>query len=1252
MYVLQGSARQQEAPEPPVKPPTPPLSDPPSSVRHLRGPPVDGPASSQYRTALHYDLPPGSSTDGPGVHPVILTSKDFNEEAFDQRQRERLAEIAADQERAMYASKEVEKRQRVVATELIQLEQQRRQVQSELRGLQKQQRMVEDEFGEIERQQRAIEAKLLEMQLRQKQVEYETQLKELIYEANTPVGMSYVRQLPARQRSVPRHVGRSATPDTSRSYDSAPYVLDRPHSAQMERRYLPGGSLQRGEGVPPSGRPRLKRSSSLKKLFSSLGRKDKHKDQYGDPSEAPPKKSGVLRNLKKKVDNATYSFYEAQKPYETVKFKKNKDAGATAYSESPQPGTPTGLPPSSRKKSLHGKDANKQQPGGINIVRSNQQVNAAIGRPSTEETPLKIRETKSYMVEESTDYLRKTYLPREEFSITTSKTDFTQSDAPRPESLISVKEDTITPRLNKQPSREDAVRDAMGTLEKKEKEGKKTLKEEAEATVESQTPASPIKDAGVKVIVTEPEVDLAVKKDMAAKEAKLMKMAAGAETSKQQSMDKMESLEKMTNDNGHVEEKYKSLEATTKETVTTAEPTARTAARPVNDAEKDDVGKWKVKRMDKVDIDMPSSQKEQGHSDLEKKKVEGQSEKEAEKSKESKIVAAVDQGITKVDNVTSQPASGANTQVQSARFRPVVVKKTEAPAPPGGEAQQQQPASTQQPVTTQQQPAATQPAGKTMSQPAAATKFGTTPASAETTQLNQRQQPLLAANQQQQPAIPSIQQVRVTNYDNIDFSHYYRSLTSPETTSTATATGSGSADHSAIRDVVGVERAQTTCSNAYCDSTSDSGVSTLERPPSLKHPTPTGGVGGASMRTKPPISTAGARLIIESNRNNVVDVNSEGHLKPRSRSADTVPKIKQSQISKRSKSAEGPSTMRNGEETLQYASENVSENNLPHPPPNTPRNTPESTPNETPKTTPRHTPKMLRRYFQPIKSGSPKGSPKTTPKSADKGILTGTPEDTPGGSPSSTPKSARHGTPKALKRILQPVVENMVHAVKTSWDRHRPRSRSGSRSRGGSGSSGSGSRDKSPDPFIETTVTPTCDVTTTITTTTSYVTSYVTTVSAVGSDVIIRSPTTGNEVTGSNKSGSTITIDDTVVFLRRDISRRRSEAQKREKRSSRSMDRAGQETEVPEEMQVQPIRRSLSVDISELDNLELPYVSMTYMEDKKRRAQEETPLNYNTEYDALIKRMNTLAEVAERDLSVQARTQPQRIMYYDTPYTP
>ena len=144
----------------------------------------------------------------------------------------------------MYASREVEKRQRVVATELMQLEQQRRQVQSELRGLQKQQRMVEDEFGEIERQQHAIEAKLLQMQLRQKQVEYETQLKELIYEANTPVGMGYVRHLP-RQRSVPRNVGRSATPDTLRSYDSSQYVLERPQSAQMERRYLPGGSLYR-----------------------------------------------------------------------------------------------------------------------------------------------------------------------------------------------------------------------------------------------------------------------------------------------------------------------------------------------------------------------------------------------------------------------------------------------------------------------------------------------------------------------------------------------------------------------------------------------------------------------------------------------------------------------------------------------------------------------------------------------------------------------------------------------------------------------------------------------------------------------------------------------------------------------------------------------------------------------------------------------------------------------------------------------
>ena len=551
----------------------------------------------------------------------------------------------------------------------------------------------------------------------------------------------------------------------------------------------------------------------------------------------------------------------------------------------------------------------------------------------------------------------------------------------------------------------------------------------------------------------------------------------------------------------------------------------------------------------------------------------------------------------------------------------------------------------QQPATNQQQPAAAQPAGKTMSQPAA-TKFGSTPASPEAAQVppfNQRQQPQPAVNQQQQqqPAIPSIQQVRVTNYDNIDFSHYYRSLTSPDTTTRTTSGDGGNANDGAIGGV--------TCSSAYSDCTSDSGVSTLERPSTLKPLTPTGGAGGASMRTKPPISTAGARLIIESNRNNMVDVTSEGHLKPRSRSADTVTKSKQSPSSKRSRSAEGPSTMKVREETMLSGTENVSENNLPHPPPNTPRNTPESTPNETPKTTPRHTPKMLRRYFQPLKSGSPKGSPKTTPR----GTPTGTKEDTPGGSP----KESRRGTPKSLRRILQPVVENVVHAVKTSWDRHRPRSRSGSRSRGGS-SSGSGSRDKSPDPFVETTATPTCDVNTTTiaTTTTSYVTSYVTTVSTMGSDVTVPSSTPGNDVTGSNKSGSTITIDDTVVFLRRDISRRRSEAQKREKRASRSMDRAGQETQVPEEMQVQPIRRSRSlssVDLSELDNLDLPYVSMTYLEEKKRRGQEETPLNYNTEYDALIKRMNMLAEVTEHDLSAQARTQPQRIMYYDTgPYTP
>ena len=1089
-----------------------------------------------------------------------------------------MVEIAADQERAMYASREVEKRQRVVATELMQLEQQRRQVQSELRGLQKQQRIVEDEFGEIERQQRAIEAKLLEMQLRQKQVEYETQLKELIYEANTPVGMGYVRHLP-RQRSVPRHVGRSTTPDTLRSYDSSQYVLERPQSAQMERRYLPGGSLQREGMCAPSSR-KLKRSSSLKKLFSSLGRsKDKQRDQYGDVEAQPKKSSGALRSMKKKLNSVTASFYEAQKPYETVSFKRNKDGGATAYTDS-QPGTPTGLPPSSGKKSLHGKDNTKQ--GGINIVRSNQQVNAA-------NPPLKITEKKSYMVEESTDYIRKTYLPREEFAITSSKAEFNESGA-RPESLISVKEDTITPRLVKQTSREEAIKEAMGTLEKQEQE-KKTLKE-AEATqkVEGQ------KDSGgVKVVVTEPEVDPKVKKETAAKEAKLMKMAAGAETPKQQSMDKMESLEKMTNDNGHVEEKYKTLEEQTQEAA----------------GKEDEFGKWKVKRMDKADTDMPSStEKDRGQSgDLEMKKDEGQSGKLGEKPKESKIAAAVNQGKTKIEEM----ATDTKSAVQSARFRPTVTvgaRKNEAPAPPATSSGQMspgvQPAANQQ----QQQPMANQqqPAGKTVSQPAVA--VGSRPAVQ-----------LPADYQQQQPAAPSIEQVRLTNYDNIDFSDYYRNL---ETSTT------GVVDR--------VERAHVTCS-AHSDSTCDSGVSSLERPPSLRQP---------HTRTKPPISTAGAKLIIDGNRNNTREVNHEGQYKPRSRSAETVQIKKQNQNNgKRSKSAEGQSSMRvsqrmtetvHTETVVETDAENGSQKDIPHTPPNSP----ESTPTETPKSTPRHTPKMLRRYFQPLRSSSPKNSPKTTPKTTPKSTPEGSPDDSPGGSPSSTPKGSRRGTPKALRRILQPVVENVVHAVKTSWDKHRPRSRSGSRSRGGTSSC-----DKSPDQYIETSAT--SDVSSA-----SYVTSYVTTISGTSTtsstitdDVI--APT--HDVTGSNQSPNTITIDDTVVVLRRDISRRRTEAARREQRSSRSMDRATQETRVPEEMQVKPVRRSLSCDLSELDNLDLPYVSMTNVEEKKRKQQDASSLNYNNEYDALIKRMNLLAEVAEQDLKAQARAQPQRIMYYDTgPY--
>ncbi len=1184
--VLQGPGRQSEPAQQEAQS-LPPPNDPDASAH---GAPVDASqgAVQPYRSFLHYDVGPE------GQHPVILTSKDFNEEAFDLRQRERLAQIAADQERAMFASREVDKRQRVVATELMQLESQRRQVQNELRGLQKQQRLVEDEFTEIERQQRAIEGKLLEMQLRQKQVEYETQLKELIYEANTPVGMSYVRSMP-RQRSVPRNVGRSATPDTLRSYDSDNYALERPQSAQVPRRHLPrGGSLQRMDQPPR----KIKRSSSLKKLFGSLGRsKDKQKDQYGDvDTPVAPKKRGFVGKMKKKVSDATYSFYEAQKPYETVKFKKEKEGGATAYSDAE---TPKGLPPSS-KKSLHGKE--NKQPGGINIVRSNQQVNSA--------TPVKITEKKSYMVEESTDYLRKTYLPRDEFAITSSKFDQTSPDKGKPDSDIPVKEDGITPRLAKKGSREELVTEAMGSLDKPAVEGKITLKEQAniesapggrdrpesmvsvkedaiapqqvkkekekavdeavrvlqskhkgrpmsvqedaiepipkeqpkpvseigrpisvaEDSIEPQLKEKPRpisvaeesiqpqvakkeKDEAVKEamgsleaspqkgkevrVAAGTKVDPEVKKATAAKEARLMKIEAGAETPLRQSMDTMESLESMTSDDGSVAAKYKELEASAE----------------ANDTEgKDEFGKWKVKRMDKADIDMPSTGKE------------GQ-----EQPKDSKIAAAANEGKAKVEGIA------ADAKAQSARLRPGTNnKKSEAPAPP-------------------------------------ATSGGDAAAATE--------------------------QVRLTNYDNIDFSDYYRNL----------AAGGG---------VVG-QHALTTCGYSDCTTTSasDSGVGSLERPPPSYRAAV---VQSQSMRAKPPLSTAGARLIIDSNRNNIVldaaPWSEQGPTKPRSRSADAFFKGKIAQtFLKRSKSAEGHASGRSNPaptvDGIQAQNGLLPSKDLPVNPPSTPQNTPESiTPTESQKSTSRLSPKMLRRYFQPLRTGSPKESPKTTPKSTP----TGTPNGTPGGSPSSTPRGSRRGTPKALRRILQPMVGNVgtvMQAVKTSWDRHRPRSRSGSRGRSSSRDGSSGSRDKSPDPFASDSV------------------------------------TTSSEALNA---GNTVTIDDTVVVLRRDISKRRADAQKREKRLSRSMERTpGQETRLPEEMQTQPMRRSLSCDVSELDNLDLPYVSMTYLEDKRKNQAEMASLDYNLEYDALIKRMNMLAEVADEELKSQSRAQPQRIMLYD-----
>ncbi len=1175
---------------------------------------------------------------------MILTSKDFNEEAFDQKQRERMALIAADQERAMFASREVEKRQRVVATELMQIEKQRRAVQGELRGLQKQQRMVEDEFTEIERQQRAIEGKLLEMQLRQKQVEYETQLKELIYEANTPVGMGYVRGAP-RQRSVPRSMGRSATPDTLRSYDSEQYPLERPHSAQVPRRNLPrGGSLQRVDPAPK----KIKRSNSLKKLFSSLGRsKDKQKEQYGDVDSSgtmPKKRSGVLRSMKKKMDNATYSFYEAQKPYETVKFKKSESGGATAYS-------PEGLPPSSSKSSLHGKN---NKPGGINIVRTNQQVNAA-----KQDTPLKITEKKSYMVEESTDYLKKTYLPRDEFAVTSTKAEFDASGGDP--SMVAVTEDSVTPRLARKDSREEAVDDALGSLEQKKtlaeqagdadadkpkrisvaedvidpnlverarplsvleddiqpttvKKGKEEAVNEAMGTLAEKTKGRPIsvaedsiepnlvkrgepppstddenkrmsvqeevidpnlvergrpisvvedsispvkfkkekeqavqqamgslerspeKGKGVKVVVTTPPADPEVKKAAKAKEARLMKIASGSETPLRQSMDTMESLESMTSDDGKVSEKYKELEASTE---------------AVNDAESEkgkgeEFGKWKVKRMDKVDLDMPSAESEA------QAKTEGEKE---EKKKESKIAAAIHQGKAKIGGMAAE----AKSKVQSARFRPGS-KKAEAPAPPAADATS---------------PSAEQPAAAPAEKPAEEPK-------------TEAQQPAeTTPAQEQQPAAPapaSIEQVRVTNYDNIDFSDYYRNLRG---------------DGVAVRGA-----AQSACG----DSATDGGVSSSERPPSHY----SGVTRAPGMRHKPPISTAGARLLIDSNRNNTVDAAAgwgQDQNKPRSRSADTGLKAKIGLNSnKRAKSAETRAVMKmnqthsmetsRSEGVMQAQTTNGFQPIAPAPP-NTPQKTPESTPSETPKSTPRHTPKMLRRYFQPLRSGSPKkeSTPKSTPSV--------TPQDTPGGSPSSTPKGSRRGTPKALRKVFQPV-GTMVQAVRSSWDKHRPRSRSGSRGRS-SGSDRSGSREKSPDPFVEPQTPP---------------------------------PGSTAALNGTNSPG-TITIDDTVVVLRRDISKRRSEAQKREKRLSRSMDRTpGEETRFPREMQQGPaVRRSQSCDISELDNLDLPYVSMTFAQDRKKRREEMTPLDYNNEYDALIRRMNMLAEVAEHDLRVQQQQQ-------------
>ncbi len=1163
------------------------------------------------------------------------------------------------------------------------LEAQRRQVQNELRGIQRQQHIVEDEFSEIERQQRAIESKLLEMQLRQKQVEYETQLKELIYEANTPVGMAYLSKLP-RQSSVPRNIGRSRTPD---SYDS--HLIDRPGSSQLERRYVgqSSQSLKRGTTPPAT---RLKRSSSLKKMFS-FGRSKKDKT-YGDLPPTDAKKRSVWKNMKHKVDSATYSFYEAQKPYETVSFKR-RDA-SPAYEEGrrsrsrpetprgsrPPPGTPT-------DPALHGTPVTENKPSpGINIVRSspgqvNQatispQVNAAIkkgDRVLLKELMQSTTTAETTYVGKGSDYSKtplkieegKGQAPIEgEITVETAA----QAESARPESMISVKEDVIEPSIKE--GKLESSRDMMKGLEKMVAEGESK------------------KD--VTVVVTGPEEDKHLKKQF-------KKLASGSMTPKQESMDELSQLEKLVNHNGEAERKYKELEAFNKKIESEfkkengkvegeikegndKDKGEDKGPRPISVAEEqifpkkkepekpssETFAKWKVRRSEKeskapydarppsvteddiVPVEKPATKKKDVHPAADV----GEEEKKEKSGIGAKIGGMVQNAKAGVQN----QVQNAKQAAQSARFRPGQ-KKASAPQPPDADKSGRPPSVEEEqilptakpqprPLSVREEEIVPKPKpGPESAKSAEPAKADGRPSSVQEDDIVPVEKPATkkkdvelapAANEtnEEKPPVATPAPKEETEVQRPKSVAEDEIVPKPKEEKSEKPAN----EAEGASEQVSIHYDNVDFSNKSGDNKSsanrDSGVGSLERPSRLT-------------KAKPPLSIAKEKVMDVFGSLRKRSRSSETGPK-RSRSAETVPKVKRDGSSTlermRSRSADAmrqlrvhghkihrpvairhgqlidPDTKIPGVLVPDDIRNGLHPPDAPATPPNTPRDeTPGGSSEGTPKSTPKGTPKMLRRYFQPLK-WSPKSSRSGTPKSTPGGTPKSTPKSSPGGSPSVTPKTGTpRGTPKNLKKIFHPMKENISHAasaVKSSWEKHKP-------------SMATLKRNKTATHGVEVT------------------------------------PSVGNNdqpdlLTSTETEGSTGNIPQVhpydLAFPKSPDNKQTNKIQPYEmtsfsmsrsrppqaangrgpngvkRREHKSADRILERTVVPDEMQGGSVRKSWSnCDISQLDELDLPYVSLAHIERKRLEKEARISTDYSNEYDALIKQMGFLVEMTEAD---------------------